>query len=87
MGLFLEGSNEVRLIRTQRVNNVPAAYVELRGVALDCIQHIRFDEDARSVFETERVRRQLKCVMDLVIEVLEMISRYLAKSIISAFHL
>ena len=51
----------------------------LKEVALECIQHIRFDEDARSVFDSERVRAQLGLVMDLVIRALGLISRYFSK--------
>ena len=71
------------LTETQKINDVPTAYATLRDVAADCIQHIRFDDDARVVFETERVRTQLKSVMDLVIEALGLIAQYFAKPMIS----
>ena len=59
----------------------------LKEVALECIQHIRFDEDARSVFDSERVRAQLGLVMDLVIKALGLISRYFSKQYLSTFRL
>ena len=58
----------------------------LKEVALECIQHIRFDEDARSVFDSERVRAQLGLVMDLVIRALGLISRYFSKPYLSTFY-
>ena len=55
----------------------------LKEVALDCLQQVRLDEDVRSVFETERVRKQLEIVMDLVIKALELVAQHFSKPMIS----
>ena len=57
----------------------------LKDAAIEFIEHIKFDEYARSIFESERVREQLGCVMDLVIKSLTLIAQYFSKPYWSAF--
>ena len=64
----------------QSVSNVPAIYTELKSVALDCIQDIRFDDEARTTFASETVRRVLDGLMDSILEALELISSYYSQT-------
>ena len=59
---------------------MPAAYTSLKDAALECIDNVKFDEDARKVFKTARVQEALDVVMALTIKTLEYISSYLSKS-------
>ena len=47
----------------------------MKDVAADCLEQIKFNEDTRTVFETDRVKKRLRVVMDLVIRALELISQ------------
>lgn len=60
----------------QKVAELPAIYMALRNLAIDCIDHVRLDEEATRVFETAIVRDLLSSVMGLIIKGLEFISRY-----------
>ena len=71
----------------QAVANIPKRYQDLRAAASECISHIRLDEDARKVFETNSVRDLLRSSMAQVIRALELISRYYSGSHISEFAL
>ena len=85
--MFLACGHEYDLTESQWINGIPMAYMTLREASLECIQHVRFDEDAKSVFETERVRTQLEIVMGLVIKTLELVAQYFAKPMISTLSL
>lgn len=54
-------------------------YERLSEVTLDCIQQVRFDEDARKVFTTKAVQDSLRSIQDSVIRALELISAYYSK--------
>ena len=52
----------------------------LKAVAEACLGRTRFTEDVQTVFESERVRRHLESMMDLIIEALELIDCFNFKS-------
>ena len=58
-------------------------YAALKHVALKCLDNIRFDSDARSVFKTPRVQEALNDVMVLTIRALEYIAIYYSKGKLS----
>ena len=60
------------------------AYERLKLAALDCIKSVRFDQDARTVFRTGRVRNVLDSVMSSTMNVLELIALYYSQSFFSA---
>ena len=43
-------------------------------MAADCLRQIQFNKDAEQFFETERVRGQLRSMMDIIIRTLELIA-------------
>ena len=69
----------------QAVVDVPQVYGTLKTIATKCLSQIEFTEDAKKVFHSDRVQRQLKAVMRLIIEALELISHYYSKSFYSGF--
>ena len=71
------------LIRLQKFNELPTVYAALKHVGLTCLDNIRFDADARSVFKTHRVHEALNNVMGLSIRALEYISEYYSKGKLS----
>ena len=54
----------------------------LKTVAEDCLRQIRFDDDAEKVFDSARVRRALRSMMDLIIEALELIGRFYSRPLL-----
>lgn len=69
------------------MTDVSALYFTLRDAALDCMDHVRFDEDASKVFKTRRVQEALESAMKMTIKVLELISQYYSKPMISTSHI
>ena len=57
----------------------------LKDAAVDCLATIRFDDDAKKVFNSARVRNGLNTVLELVIRALELISRYYESRISKPF--
>ena len=62
---------------------MPGVYKRLKDAVLDCIKHVRFDRDARSVFKTERVQNVLDSVMSMIMRALELITQYYSQSFFS----
>ena len=58
-------------------------YTALKDVALECLDNVRFDGDARNVFMTPRVQEALNDVMALTIKALEYIAVYYSKGKLS----
>ena len=73
------------LICLQKFTELPTVYAALKHVALKCLDNIRFDSDARSVFKTPRVQEALNDVMVLTITALEYIAKYYSKGRLSAY--
>ena len=71
-------------MNAQGVAKMPEAYDRLKITALDCIGHVRFDQDARTVFKTARVRNVLDSVMSTIMATLELITQYYSQAVFSA---
>ena len=69
----------------QAAAKVSEDYQSLKAAASDCIHQIQFSEDARQVFESNRVRKLLESIMDRVIKALELISKHYSGSRASEF--
>ena len=52
----------------------------LKAGAADCRGLIDFEDGAAKVFETDAVRSRLMAMMELVINILQLISKYYSKS-------
>ena len=62
---------------------MPKVYKSLKTVAESCLQRIQFDEDAKKVFDSDRVQQRLRSMMELIIESLALISRFYQKKLYS----
>ncbi|KIY48426.1 hypothetical protein FISHEDRAFT_73623 [Fistulina hepatica ATCC 64428] len=63
-----------------RVDGIPATYMELKVIALECLQDIKLDEMARKTYKSKAIRGILDDLMNSIIEALELISRYYSQS-------
>ena len=62
---------------------MPRLHNVLKDVARDCAKRIEDNKRAEEVFDSQSVREHLKAMTDLVIDTLERISHFYAKSFIS----
>ena len=61
-----------------------AVYERLKEAALDCIKHVRFDQDARRAFKSDGVRNVLDSVMSMIMAALKLITQYYSQAVFSA---
>ena len=69
-----------KLIVQQGLSKIPKLYATLKAAVTECIDHVRFDEEAKKVFTSDLVRTLLREVMSLVLRSLELIKRYYTQS-------
>ena len=56
----------------------------LKAAVQDCLEYIKFDEEARKAFKSEFVCNLLREMMSLTLKALELISQYYSRRRISA---
>lgn len=55
----------------------------IKAGAADCQSLIHFEGEAVAVFETEAVRRRLMKMIEFIVKILQLISRYYSKGYLS----
>ena len=64
--------------RLQAFTNIPSEQQSLRDIVSDSLERIGYIEDAKNVFESERVRRHLEGTMQLIIKAFGLIIQHIS---------
>ena len=62
------------------MEGIPGVYLELKTMALRCLQDLKIDQQARTIFSTAFARGAMDDLLLAVIEALELISACYSKS-------